>query len=110
MIPEIIRQINSSPELSTGFQKMTEEAFDELELAKTIRSWFIRQYDENVAVRPAFGVEPDNKLERKTCDLMDNILGSTIHGITNEQWLTIAQHLWQRYWTQRTADQIGFPH
>jgi hypothetical protein len=101
MIEAIIKHIDSSPELYARFQKLVEAAYDELELAETIKRWFIVHYDQDVVVKPAF-LDSSNDYDIQLCSLMDDILGHTIHGITFEGWLTIAQHLWQRYWNERS--------
>jgi hypothetical protein len=110
MIAEIIHNINTRPELAARLQMLVDDSFDELELSTKVKEYFFRQFNEEVGVRPVFGREPDTELERQVCDLFDTILNHAIQSITTKGWLTIAQHLWTKYWTQRTTDQIGFPH
>jgi len=40
MINEIIRQIDNNFELTAAFQKLTEASFEELELAKTLVTFY----------------------------------------------------------------------
>jgi tRNA splicing ligase len=107
IIPEIIRQIDNNAKLTAAFQTLTEEAFDEQGLADMIQNWFENKY-EDITVEGIWGC--NNQYERELATLYESVLQQAIASITKDQWLTIAQHLWRRYWTQRTADQIGCPH
>ncbi len=101
MIPEIIRHIDNNAELSAVFQRMTEEAYDEQELAGAIAAWFeIEHANSNLS-----NYSEDNYDCRESIEnLLDAILKQAILSITSDQWLTIAQHLWTRYWNGRTAN------
>ncbi len=108
MIPEIIRQIDNNAELTAAFQKLTEEAYDEQELAEAVQEWFERTYEDNVALEPLWDLNGTRYGDALHL-IFESILQQAIESITEEQWLAIAKHLWERYWTQKTADRMGFP-
>jgi hypothetical protein len=100
MIDEIIRHIDNNSELSAKFNEMASEAFDTLELAEAIPEWFDERYCQDVVVKPTFGA--DSVYDRQLADLFKAILSKAIDSITSEQWLAIAEHVSNKYWSERS--------
>ncbi len=99
MINEIIRQIDNNSELAAEFRRMTEEAYDEQELAEAVGAWFTDEAEGAFnMIYCEHGIEGLG-----STTLMDSILQQAIASITEEQWLAIAQHLWSKFWTGRLS-------